>query len=248
MSKCTAVKFLGVSLFFWASLMGSAHAQSPIPDGAFITLQNQYPGENGYLRVGSPVKDFAEFSMVKDATRLVTTSRNLDSSGATTWKIFRDHGGTGLEELRYGDRVFLENRTPSTGYLDTNFAVKDLPAYNNKPGVGYGAPGFALLGVFTTPKPNRGARDTSLWIITPPPGSTKKANDIVMAGDSITLLNAYKDALRPQNGGFLDTMGYVRDVPALKNMPNSGNWLNVFTTAKANRDKNSSVWKINISK
>ncbi|WP_188968662.1 hypothetical protein [Deinococcus aerolatus] len=242
MFRFTARKLLELPLILGVLSVGLAQAQTTMTYGNFAYFQNQYPSAKFYLTAFGQVKNYKEFALVNEANNFVAAIQNIQSaSGNTSWALLSKSGKNKGEAVLYGDEIYLVNKTPYFGYLDTAFAVKDLPAYQAG---GYGAPGKALLGVFTVTKPDRGGNPTSTWKIIPAPGVAKKDGDMVMANDNILLVNVYTDALRPDNGGYLDAMGYFTDVPAFRSGTNKRDITNVFTTMKPNRDTMSSVWKI----
>ncbi|MFJ9612567.1 hypothetical protein [Streptomyces noursei] len=120
-------------------------------------------------------------------------------------------------ELRYGDRIYLQNLYGGDGgYLDTNG--------------GASGPG-AMYAVSTATVSNRDGLSGTWEIVS---GSCQAAGAPVRSGDIIYLRNLFQN-----NGGYLDTNGGATSV-----QQSGGGLYDVSTAWGKDRDGNSSRWQI----
>ena len=133
---------------------------------------------------------------------------------------------TGETFIKIGSTVNLQNRYPNAGgYLDAWGQVWSMPEFSQVP--------TETKFVSTHKNPNRDNGSGSWEIVS----ATGKSNgETLMVGDKIHLKN------RSSNGGYLDSCGWVKDMPVFKNYTDQTTA--VFTTRSNNRDNGTGIWII----
>ncbi|MBL7703230.1 MAG: hypothetical protein JNM14_13345 [Ferruginibacter sp.] len=165
--------------------------------GSVVTLRN-----NGFLDTWGFVKDRPDFSMITTETMFVLTHKNPNrDNGSGSWEILSAEGKENGAPLLYGDKVYLKNKYPGAGYLDTCWPIKDLPVYkailDDKKSVG----------VFTSGSNNRD-NGSGTWTVKP---SSDRFNRLpVHEGNPLFLENGYPGA------GFLTCSNYTNHIDAFK--------------------------------
>ena len=130
------------------------------------------------------------------------------------------------QALKIGSVVNLQNQYPTeNGYLDTRGRVMDKPQF--RPFT------TETLFVSTNTNPNRDKGSGSWKIVS----ATGKADGApLLYGDKIHLMNMYPGA------GYLDSFGFIKDMPAFASYTSGGSKIGVFTTQSKNRDNGSGTW------
>lgn len=128
--------------------------------------------------------------------------------------------------IKIGSTVNLQNRYPNAGgYLDAWGQVWSKPEFSIVP--------TETKFVSTHKNPNRENGSGSWEIVS----ATGKSNgEPLLVGDRVHLKNRYP------NGGYLDSCGWVRDMPVFKEYTDQ--MTAVFTTKSNNRDNGTGTWII----
>ncbi|MGI8639473.1 MAG: winged helix-turn-helix domain-containing protein [Pyrinomonadaceae bacterium] len=203
--------------------------KAQIKIGSIVNLQNQSSNEAGYLDAWGLVKNKPEFSIVPTEIMFVSTHPNPNrDNGSGSWEIVSATGKKDGETLVYSDKIFLRNMYPDAGHLDNCGWIKDMPVYKN----------FrkAENAVFTAYSEDRD-NGTGTWIVS---SDTKFDGDAVLEEDGISLENGFS------GGGFLDTAGRIRDIPAFNDY--DGSLLVFIHESSPSRRPNSGIWIISNSK
>ncbi|MEP7038963.1 MAG: hypothetical protein ABI891_11545 [Acidobacteriota bacterium] len=130
------------------------------------------------------------------------------------------------QALKIGSVVNLQNQYPTeNGYLDTRGRVKDKSQFRTAT--------TETTFVSTNVNPNRDNGSGSWKIVS----ATGKADGSpLLYGDKIHLMNMYPGA------GYLDSYGFIKDMPAFASYVSGGSKIGVFTTQSKNRDSGSGTW------
>lgn len=128
--------------------------------------------------------------------------------------------------IKIGSTVNLQNRYPNAGgFLDAWGQVWSKPEFSIVP--------TETKFVSTHKNPNRDNGSGSWEIVS----ATGKSNgETLMVGDKVHLKNRYP------NGGYLDSCGWVKDMPVFKDFTDQTTA--VFTTKSNNRDNGTGTWII----
>lgn len=221
------ITLFAITLFAFICGVSDINAQA-LKIGSVVNLQNQYPGENGYLDTRGRVMDKSQFRTATTETTFVSTNLKPNrDNGSGNWKIVSTTGKADGSPLLYGDKIHLMNMYPGAGYLDSYGYIKDMPAFASY------VSGGSKIGVFTTQSKNRD-NGSGTWIVKS--ASSKADGTPVNQGDTIHLQNGYP------NSGYLDINGSVTENPTFKEYAGSSSL--VFVAESSNRFKNSGTWKI----
>lgn len=200
--------------------------KTPVKVGSIVHLRNQNSAEAGYLDAWGLVKNKPEFSIVPTEIMFVSTHPNHNrDNGSGSWELVSATGQKDGAPLVYGDKIHLRNMYPEAGYLDNCGWLKDMPVFKkfNK------IEKFAVFTAYSEDRDN----GTGTWIIS---SDTKFDGDPVLAGDGIALENGFL------GGGFLNTAGQVRDIPAFHDY--DGSRLVFIHQSTINRRPRSGIWII----
>ena len=133
---------------------------------------------------------------------------------------------TNAQAIKIGSTINLQNQYPTeNGYLDTRGRVMDKSQFRTAT--------TETTFVSTNTNPNRDNGSGSWKIVS----ATGKADGSpLLYGDKIHLLNMYPGA------GYLDSYGFIKDMPAFASYVSGGSKIGVFTTQSKNRDNGSGTW------
>ncbi len=200
--------------------------ETPIGIGSVINLKNRHSSEAGYLDAWGSVKSKQEFSIVPTELMFVSTHKNPNrNNGSGSWKIVSATGKKEGEILVYGDRIHLKNMYPGAGYLDNCGWLKDMPVFED-------FMNDEKFAVFTTHSEDRD-NGTGTWIIS---SNAKFDGSPVFEREDISLENGFS------GGGFLDTAGNVKNIPAFDDY--DGSLLVFIHESSTSRRPDSAIWII----
>lgn len=199
----------------------------PVTIGSTISLKNASPlaSDGGFLNTCGYLGYQPDFKIYPDVSFTFGAQLSERNLRSCIWKILSASGKRTGEPLIIGDAVHLLNAYPTCGYLDACGAVVGSPTFASFP---------EHLLVFTSGVPDRDS-GSGTWTVRSALGQPD--GTAVREGDAIHLENGFP------GGGFLDTCGYVKDVPAFRSFP-PAQQVFVFTSSSADRDSGSGTWRV----